>query len=164
MKEKIRTLPQLLPALEKLRRSGKKVVFTNGCFDLLHAGHVRYLRQARAAGDLLVVGLNSDRSVKGLKGEGRPLVPEAERAELLAALEMVDYVVIFDQPTPRDLIVALGPEVLVKGGDWKREEIAGAEEVEAAGGRVLIVPLVPGRSTSALLEKIIEQGRSRVEI
>ncbi len=164
MKEKIRTLPQLLPVLEKLRRAGKTIVFTNGCFDLLHAGHVRYLRQARAAGDLLVVGLNSDRSVKGLKGEGRPLVPEAERAELLAALEMVDYVVIFDQPTPRDLIVALGPEVLVKGGDWKREEIAGAEEVEAAGGRVLIVPLVPGRSTSALLEKIVEQGRSRVEI
>ncbi|MDP8235151.1 MAG: D-glycero-beta-D-manno-heptose 1-phosphate adenylyltransferase [Candidatus Erginobacter occultus] len=164
MKEKIRTLPQLLPVLEKLRRSGQKVVFTNGCFDLLHAGHVRYLRRARAAGDLLVVGLNSDRSVKGLKGEGRPLVPEAERAELLAALEMVDYVVIFDQPTPRDLIVSLGPEVLVKGGDWKREEIAGAEEVEAAGGRVLIVPLVPGRSTSALLEKITEQGRSRVEI
>jgi rfaE bifunctional protein nucleotidyltransferase chain/domain len=164
MKKKVRTLPQLLPVLEKLRRSGKKVVFTNGCFDLLHAGHVRYLRQARAAGDLLVVGLNSDRSVQGLKGEGRPLIPEAERAELLAALEMVDYVVIFDQPTPRDLIISLRPEVLVKGGDWKREEIAGAEEVEAAGGRVLIVPLVPGRSTSALLEKIIEQGRSRVEI
>ncbi len=164
MKDKIRTLPRLLPVLEKLRRSGKKVVFTNGCFDLIHAGHVRYLRRARAAGDLLVVGLNSDRSVKGLKGEGRPLVPEAERAELLAALEMVDYVVIFDQPTPRDLIVALRPEVLVKGGDWKRDQIAGADEVEAAGGRVLIVPLVAGRSTSSLIEKIIEQGRSRVEI
>ncbi len=164
MKKKITTARELLPILEKRRRSGKKIVFTNGCFDILHAGHVRYLRKARSAGDLLVVGLNSDRSVRGLKGEGRPLVSQEERAELLAALEMVDYVVIFDEPTPRELIKTLRPRVLVKGGDWKREEIAGAEEVEADGGRVLIVPLVPGRSTSGLIGKIVEGARSRVEI
>jgi len=164
MKDKVKTARELLPLLDKLRRSGKKVVFTNGCFDLLHSGHVRYLRQARSAGDLLVVGLNSDRSVRELKGPGRPLVPEGERAELLAALEMVDYVVIFDEPTPRELIKAVRPRVLVKGGDWKREEIAGASEVEADGGRVLIVPLVPGRSTTGLIERIVAGSRSRVEI
>ncbi len=164
MKDKIKTIGQLLPILAKLRRAGKQVVFTNGCFDLLHAGHVRYLGQARDEGDLLVVGLNSDRSVRALKGPGRPLVAQEERAQLLAALEMVDYVVIFDEATPRELIKALHPRVLVKGGDWKKEEIAGADEVEAEGGRVVIVPLVPGRSTTSLLEKIIELSRSRVEI
>lgn len=164
MKKKVKTARELLPILEKLRRSGKKIVFTNGCFDLLHAGHVRYLRQARQAGDLLVVGLNSDRSVRGLKGAGRPLVNQEERAELLAALEMVDYVVIFDEPTPRELIRTLRPRVLVKGGDWKKEQIAGAEEVEADGGRVEIVPLVPGRSTTGLIDRIIGDSRSRVEI
>ena len=164
MKKKITTTSELLPILEELRRAGRTIVFTNGCFDLLHAGHVRYLRQARQAGDLLVVGLNSDRSVRGLKGEGRPLVGQAERAELLAALEMVDYVVIFDEPTPRNLIKALRPRVLAKGGDWKPEEIAGAEEVEADGGKVVIVPLVPDRSTSGLIEKIVARSRSRVEI
>lgn len=164
MREKIQNLAELLPVLDKLRRSGKTIVFTNGCFDLLHAGHVRYLEAARAEGDVLVIGLNSDRSVRGLKGAGRPLVPEGERAELLAALEMVDYVVVFDEPTPRDLIKALRPRVLVKGGDWKRDQIAGAAEVEAEGGRVLIVPLVYGRSTSQLVGKIIAQFRSRVEI
>ncbi len=164
MKDKVKTCRQLLPILTELGQAGKQVVFTNGCFDLLHSGHVRYLRQARAEGDLLVVGLNSDRSVRELKGPDRPLVSQEERAELLAALEMVDYVVIFDQPTPRELIQALQPRVLVKGGDWKREEIAGADEVEAAGGRVVIVPLIPGRSTSLLLEKIIEQERIRTEI
>lgn len=164
MKNKVKTCRQLLPILTELGHAGKQVVFTNGCFDLLHSGHVRYLRQARAEGDLLVVGLNSDRSVRELKGPDRPLVSQEERAELLAALEMVDYVVIFDQPTPRELIKALQPRVLVKGGDWEREEIAGADEVEAAGGRVVIVPLISGRSTSLLLEKIIEQERSRREI
>ncbi len=164
MKDKIKTPRSLLPVLERFRRSGKTIVFTNGCFDLLHAGHVRYLRQARAEGDLLVVGLNSDRSVRELKGPGRPLVSQEERAELLAALEMVDYVTIFDRTTPRELIKKLRPRVLVKGGDWKREEIAGADEVEELGGRVVIVPLVPGRSTSSLLDKIIERARSRVEI
>ncbi len=164
MTAKLKTPGKLVPVLEKLRRSGKKIVFTNGCFDLLHAGHVRYLREAKAAGDVLVIGLNSDRSVRGLKGPGRPLVPEGERAELLAALEMVDYVVIFDRPTPGELIAGISPDVLVKGGDWKRDQIAGADEVEAAGGRVLIVPLVPGRSTSGLIDKIIEGSRSRVEI
>jgi rfaE bifunctional protein nucleotidyltransferase chain/domain len=164
MNGKIKTARELLPILEKLRRSGKKIVFTNGCFDLLHAGHIRYLRQARAAGDRLVVGLNSDRSVRGLKGEGRPLVNQEDRAELLSALEMVDYIVVFDEPTPRDLIKSLRPQVLVKGGDWRREQIAGAKEVEADGGRVLIVPLISGRSTSGLIGKIIEQVRSRVEI
>lgn len=164
MTAKLKTSGELVPILKKLRRSGKKIVFTNGCFDLLHSGHVRYLREAKAAGDVLIIGLNSDRSVRGLKGPGRPLVPEGERAELLAALEMVDYVVIFDRPTPRALIAELAPDVLVKGGDWKRDQIAGADEVEDAGGRVLIVPLVPGRSTSGLIDKIVERSRSRVEI
>ncbi len=137
------------------RAAGRRVVFTNGCFDLLHAGHVRYLAQARDLGDMLVVGLNSDDSVRSLgKGEDRPLVPEAQRAEVLAALAAVDRVVIFDQPTPRELIETIAPDVLVKGGDWPVERIVGAEVVQAAGGRVLSLPLVPGLSTSELLRRI----------
>lgn len=137
------------------RAAGRRVVFTNGCFDLLHAGHVRYLAQARDLGDMLVVGLNSDDSVRSLgKGEDRPLVPEAQRAEVLAALAAVDLVVVFDQPTPLELIGAIAPDVLVKGGDWPVERIVGAEVVQAAGGRVLSLPLVPGLSTSELLRRI----------
>ncbi len=133
----------------------RRVVFTNGCFDLLHPGHLRLFEQARALGDLLVVGLNSDAGVRRLKGDGRPLVPEGERAELLAALEAVDAVTIFDEPTPRELIAALLPDVLVKGGDWAPDEIVGREEVEAAGGRVERIPLLEGYSTSALIAKIV---------
>jgi len=131
-----------------------RVVFTNGCFDLLHPGHIRTLEAARQLGDALVVGLNSDRGVRELKGPGRPILPERERAEILAALECVDAVVIFDEPTPREIIAALLPDVLVKGGDWAGDQIVGREEVEAAGGRVASIPVAPGYSTTAILQKI----------
>lgn len=136
------------------KRNGQRVVFTNGCFDLLHPGHVRCLERARALGDLLVVAINSDASVRQIKGGSRPLVPQEERAEILAALAAVDYVAIFDAPTPREMIARLLPDVLVKGGDWGPDEIVGREEVEAAGGRVVSVPLEPGYSTSGILERL----------
>jgi rfaE bifunctional protein nucleotidyltransferase chain/domain len=129
-------------------------VFTNGCFDLLHPGHVETLEKARELGDVLIVGVNSDRSVREMKGTGRPIVPEQERAEVLAALECVDAVVIFDEPTPREIVEALLPDVLVKGGDWASDQIIGREEVEGAGGKVVSVPVVAGYSTSAMVEKI----------
>ena len=135
-------------------RGPRRIVFTNGCFDLLHPGHIQTLEKARSLGDLLVVGVNSDRSVRAIKGPSRPLVPESERAEILAALEAVDFVVLFDEDTPRELIARLHPDVLVKGADWGAEEIVGREQVEAGGGRVVSLPLEPGYSTSALLEKI----------
>ena len=136
------------------RAAGKIVVFTNGCFDLLHPGHVALFEAARAQGDVLVVGVNSDRSVRALKGEGRPLIPEQERAETLAALESVDRVVVFDEDTPREIVALLRPDVLVKGADWAEDAIIGREEVEAAGGRVERVELLPGRSTSAMVARI----------
>lgn len=138
------------------KRNGRRVVFTNGCFDLLHPGHIRLLEEARNLGDVLIVGLNSDASVRTLKGEGRPILPERERAEILAALESVDAVVIFNEPTPREIISALLPDVLVKGGDWRPDQIIGREEVEAAGGRVVSIPVVAGHSTTAMLRKIRE--------
>jgi D-beta-D-heptose 7-phosphate kinase/D-beta-D-heptose 1-phosphate adenosyltransferase len=136
------------------KRNGRRIVFTNGCFDLLHPGHIQNLEQARALGDALVVGINSDASVKELKGAGRPVLPENERAEILAALECVDAVVIFDELTPREIVRALLPDLLVKGGDWPEDQIVGREEVEAAGGRVVSLPVVSGYSTTAILEKI----------
>jgi rfaE bifunctional protein nucleotidyltransferase chain/domain len=136
------------------KRNGRRVVFTNGCFDLLHPGHIRGLELARELGDALIVGLNSDASVRQLKGPGRPVISEGERAEILASLESVDAVVIFDELTPRELISRLLPDVLVKGGDWPGDQIVGRAEVEAAGGRVVSVPVVPGYSTSAILRKI----------
>jgi D-glycero-beta-D-manno-heptose 1-phosphate adenylyltransferase len=139
---------------ERLRAAGRKLVFTNGCFDILHVGHVRYLREARALGDDLLVAVNSDRSVRSLKGEGRPVVGEAERAETLAALEAVSLVTVFDEDSPRSLIAALLPDVLVKGGDYRPDQIHGREEVEAAGGRVLALPFVEGASTSGLIERV----------
>ncbi len=136
------------------RESDLSAVMTNGCFDLLHPGHVSLLEAARGEGDLLVVALNSDASVRALKGEGRPVVPAAERAELLLALEAVDRVVVYDEATPVEVVRALRPDVLVKGADWALDEIVGRAEVEAAGGRVVRVPLVPGRSTSSIVETI----------
>jgi D-glycero-beta-D-manno-heptose 1-phosphate adenylyltransferase len=141
-------------------RNPRRVVFTNGCFDLLHPGHIRGLEEARALGDLLIVAINSDRSVRQLKGPGRPVIPEQERAEILAALECVDAVIIFDEFTPREVIARLLPAVLVKGADWPGNQIVGREEVEAAGGRVVSIPVVPGYSTSAILEKIREGVQS----
>jgi D-glycero-beta-D-manno-heptose 1-phosphate adenylyltransferase len=158
------TLEEVILQFGREKRNGRRVVFTNGCFDLLHPGHIRSLELARALGDALVVGLNSDASVRQLKGEGRPVIAESERAEILAALESVDAVVIFDALTPREVIARLLPDVLVKGGDWPGDQIVGREEVEAAGGRVVSVPVVPGYSTSALLQKIREGARaSRAE-
>lgn len=145
---------ELVRAVRTLQRAGKKVVFTNGCFDLLHVGHVRYLQEARALGDALVVGVNSDASVHRLKGPGRPLTPARERAEVLAALACVDYVTIFGGETPRRLIAAVQPDVLVKGGDWPIETIVGREVVEARGGRVVSLPFVKGRSTTATIARI----------
>lgn len=136
------------------RAAGRRVVLANGCFDILHPGHVALLEAARREGELLVVAINSDASVARLKGAGRPLVPEAERAEALLALESVDQVVIYDEATPLEVVRALAPDVLVKGADWAADAIVGRAEVEAAGGRVVRVPLVPGRSTSALVASI----------
>ena len=150
--EKILPLDRAVEAVAELKRQGKRVVFTNGCFDLLHPGHTRYLAEARTLGDALLVAVNSDRSVRALKGPGRPILPESERAEILAALECVDYVTVFDDLTPRSLIARLLPEVLAKGADWGPTEIVGREEVEAAGGRVVSIHVVPGFSTSALIE------------
>jgi rfaE bifunctional protein nucleotidyltransferase chain/domain len=146
---------QLPSALEPRRTRGERIVFTNGCFDILHVGHVRYLAQARALGDLLVVGLNSDQSVRGLKGEDRPLVPEDERAELLAALEAVDYVSVFDEQRPDALIEVVKPHIHVKGGDYRVDELPEASVVEKHGGKVVIMPLVEGRSTTNVIARVL---------
>ncbi len=140
------------------RPRGERVVFTNGCFDVLHRGHVEYLESARRLGDLLVVGLNTDDSVRRLKGPTRPVNPEDDRAYVLAGLAAVDYVTFFAEDTPRDLIVALLPDVLVKGGDYRKEDIVGGAEVEAAGGEVVVAPLVPGRSTTAILKRAAQNA------
>jgi D-beta-D-heptose 7-phosphate kinase/D-beta-D-heptose 1-phosphate adenosyltransferase len=149
-----RSRSSLVEERRKWREEGRRVVLTNGCFDLLHPGHLALLEAARAHGDVLVVAINSDRSVRRIKGEGRPLVPEAERAETLLALEAVDRVVVYDEPTPLEVVKALAPDVLVKGADWAEDAIVGRKEVEAAGGQVVRVGMVPGRSTTAMLERI----------
>ena len=149
-------LPALLAERARLRAAGRRVVFTNGCFDLLHPGHVRYLQQARALGDALILALNSDRSVSELKGASRPILKEAERAEVMAALACVDYVMVFDEATPQALIAALVPDILVKGGDWSIENIVGRAEVEAAGGQVMSLPFVDGVSTSEIIQRILQ--------
>jgi len=155
MIEKILSPDEMLGVRQGLRAAGKRLVFTNGVFDLLHVGHVRYLAQARELGDALVVAINSDRTVRELKGPGRPIFDQAERAEILAALRHVDYVTVFDDVSPRSLIAKLLPDVLVKGGDYQLDEIHGREEVEAAGGKVISLPFVDGASTTALIEKMI---------
>ena len=145
---------ELLTERARLRAAGRKLVFTNGVFDILHVGHVRYLEQARALGDALAVAINSDRTVRELKGAGRPIINQNERAEILAALRAVSYVTIFDDLSPRSLIAELLPDVLVKGGDYALDEIHGREEVEAAGGRVVSLPFVEGISSSTLLKRM----------
>jgi D-beta-D-heptose 7-phosphate kinase/D-beta-D-heptose 1-phosphate adenosyltransferase len=154
MSGKIVSIDELREEREHLRASAKKLVFTNGCFDILHVGHVRYLQSARELGDALLVAINSDRSVRELKGAGRPIMNEQERAEMLAALSAVDYVTVFDDISPRALISEVLPDVLVKGGDYQLDEIHGREEVEAAGGRVLSLPFIEGASTSSIVEKV----------
>ena len=153
---KILSLEQLQSEIDRLRQGGKKIAFTNGCFDILHVGHVRYLRDARRTGDVLILALNSDASVRAIKGEKRPLVPEMERADVVASLESVDYVTIFDELTPLELIESLRPDVIVKGGDWAEENVVGRESVRKWGGKVVIIPETEGASTTNIVEKIIK--------
>ena len=145
---------ELILRVVELKRNGKRVVFTNGCFDLLHPGHIRLLEQARNLGDALIVAVNTDAGVRQNKGTNRPIIPEKERAELLAALSAVDYVTLFDEPTPREIIARVLPDVLVKGSDWGPNEVVGREEVEAAGGRVVSILLEAGQSTTNIVERI----------
>jgi rfaE bifunctional protein nucleotidyltransferase chain/domain len=159
MDEKILSRDRAAEVRARLRSEGRRLVFTNGCFDLLHVGHVRYLREARRLGDALLVAINSDRAVRELKGAGRPVMPEEERAEVLAALEAVSYVTVFDELSPRQLIARLLPDVLAKGGDYALSEIHGREEVEAAGGRVVALPFVEGASTTDIIGRIKDVNR-----
>jgi D-glycero-beta-D-manno-heptose 1-phosphate adenylyltransferase len=161
---KIVSQDELVRITAREKRDGRRIVFTNGCFDLLHPGHVRCLSQARALGDVLVVAINSDRSVRGNKGSERPLIAEQDRAEVLAALGAVDYVTIFDEPTPRALIARMLPNVLVKGADWAPDQVVGREEVEAAGGRVVSIPLAPGYSTTKLIQKIRDAAAAKANL
>ena len=154
-RDKVKELAELQLICQSARRSGKRVVFTNGCFDLLHVGHVRYLEAARAMGDLLLVGVNSDSSMQFIKGPLRPITPESERSELIAALQCVDYVVLFSAPDPLAVIQSLRPEILVKGSDWPLDGIVGAEVVLQSGGTVAQVPIVPDTSTSLIIERIL---------
>jgi len=151
---KIKSLPELKTIVAGLKKKGKKIVFTNGCFDILHPGHSYYLKKAKKKGDILVLGLNSDSSVRELKGRGRPLVSERGRVEILSAMESVDYIVIFDENTPERLIKEISPDVLVKGGDFKKEEVKGRKFVESKGGKVVIIPFLKGYSTTNLIKKI----------
>lgn len=158
LQSKIFSLSELQQKIEDWKGVGKTIVFTNGCFDILHAGHIASLSEAAMQGDILIVGLNGDASVKGLKGEGRPINNEAARAVVMASLEVVDGVILFSEVTPRNLIIALKPDVLVKGGDYKVEDIAGAKEVIGWGGKVVINPIEKGFSTTSIIEKIQHAG------
>jgi rfaE bifunctional protein nucleotidyltransferase chain/domain len=160
---KITPRNELKAKIDRLKQEGKKVVFTNGCFDILHAGHTRYLREARKLGDTLILALNSDSSVRSIKGPMRPIVPEAERAEVVAALDSVDYVTVFDELTPLELIEFLRPDVIVKGGDWAEKDIVGAEAVRKWGGRVAIMPEIEGASTTNIIDKVLQAYRSADE-
>ena len=157
MPGKIKTRKQLQVLLKGLHARGKRIVFTNGCFDLLHVGHVRYLKKAKAYGDLLIVALNSDKSIHLIKGPQRPINPEWARAEVLAALDSVDYVTLFDEPDPQNLIATLLPDVLVKGSDWPKNQVIGKEIVEARGGKVITLPVVPHVSTTRIIGDIIKK-------
>ena len=154
------SLNRLAAVVRRLRRKGKTIAFTNGCFDLLHAGHLDYLERIKSKSDCLIVAVNSDSSVKKIKGPGRPILPAKERAALVAALKPVDYVTIFSEPTPLKTIRLLKPDLLAKGGDWKPDQIVGRKEVESRGGRVLVVPTLKGHSTSGLIQRIRKAGMS----
>ena len=161
MREKIRKREDLARIIQDLKAKGKRIIFTNGCFDLLHIGHVRYLEEAKSLGDILVVGVNSDASVRGLKGSSRPILPEEERAEILSGLGCVDYVTIFDESTPLNLISLLLPHVLVKGGDWTKESTVGWETVERTGGEVVILSFVEGSSSSQIIDTILKRFQKK---
>ncbi len=154
LKDKIKSLDELTPIVQQAKQHGCATVFTNGCFDILHSGHVKLLELCRQEGGALIVGLNSDSSVRKLKGQGRPIVPQDQRAQVVAALEAVDYVVIFDEPDPLQVITRLVPDVLIKGGDWTPDTIIGRDIVEAAGGRVFAIPLMDGVSTTCIANKM----------
>lgn len=156
VKRKIKSLATIRKISADLKAQGKRIVFTNGCFDLLHVGHVRYLQKAKRLGDVLIVGLNTDHSVKLIKGENRPIIPQKERAEVLASLGFVDYVVLFNEPDPLKIIKAIQPNILVKGADWDKNQIVGREIVKKAGGKVVRISLVPGVSSTKIIEKIIK--------
>ena len=156
MRSKILKLSDLVKVLESLREAGKRIVFTNGCFDILHAGHVRYLTAARSKGDALILGLNSDVSVKSIKPENRPIVSQDQRAEVLAGLTCVDYITIFDDPDPLVLIQTIKPDVLIKGADWKETDIIGSDVVKSYGGKVIRIEVVPGISTSRIIQRILK--------
>ncbi len=156
MISKIVKVKELINTIDPLRKSGKQVVFTNGCFDIMHAGHVRYLAAARSEGEILIVGINSDKSVKSIKGKNRPIMPQDQRAEVLAGLWCVNYIVFFDEPDPLRLIQAIKPDVLVKGEDWDEDKIIGADSVKADGGKVVRVAVVPDISTSMIIKKIVK--------
>ncbi len=158
--EKVISVKRLLGIIKAPGKRRKSIVFTNGCFDILHAGHVRYLKKARALGDILVVGLNSDSSMRAIKGRGRPIVPETERAEVISALSSVDFVVIFNETTPIRLIEAIRPDVLVKGADWKRGQIVGEDVLKSYGGRVSRIRLLKGKSTTNIIKKILRLYKS----
>lgn len=151
---KLKSLEEIKAIVIGARNNGKRVAFTNGCFDLLHRGHVQVLRAARACADLLIVGINSDQSVRQIKGPARPVLPESERCELVGAMEMVDFVILFDDRDPYSLISAIRPDVLVKGGDWNTEKIIGGDLVEESGGEVVVVPYIKGFSTTEIIERI----------
>lgn len=157
MKSKIKTQDELREIIDDLRMAGRKVVFTNGCFDLIHTGHVRYLKIARSYGDVLVVAANSDESVRRLKGDKRPIMPQDERVEVLAALAMVDYVTLFEEDDPHRVITELMPDVLVKGGDWDVERIVGRDVVQQSGGKVYSIPYIEGSSTTTIIDRVIER-------
>ena len=157
MIKKIKGAKELTRIIVQLKAKGKKIVFTNGCFDLLHYGHVQYLAAAKNKGDILVVGLNSDASVKRIKGRRRPLIPEMDRARIIAALESVDYVVLFNDDTPLKLIKLIKPDILIKGADWKKNNIVGSDQVITGGGRVFTIKIAKGRSTTNLIKKIVKK-------
>ncbi len=148
------SLHRLIPVVRRLRREGKRIAFTNGCFDLLHAGHLEYLERIKRKADVLIVAVNSDSSIRRIKGSSRPIVPEKERARLVASLKPVDVVTIFSEPTPLKVIEAIRPDLLAKGGDWSRQRIVGREIVESSGGKVLVIPYLKGHSTTRLLQRI----------
>ena len=158
--EKLLDHEALMRKVLELRQAGQKIVFTNGCFDILHPGHVVYLRTARSLGDVLIVGVNSDRTVRELKGEQRPILSQQERCTVLSGLESVSYVIVFDESTPLNLIKSISPDVLVKGGDWGFDEIVGREEVETKGGQVVSLPFQAGQSTSGIIERVLSRYQS----
>jgi len=153
---KIKKLDELINLRKKWKQEGKKVVFTNGCFDILHLGHIKLFKFAKSLGDILIVGVNSDSSIKKIKGSKKPIFPLSERLEVLEAIEYIDYLTVFEDETPKRLISLLLPDVLIKGGDWKPEQVVGKEEVERAGGRVIIFPYIEGYSSSNIIERILK--------